>query len=313
MKWSEYTEEQKEKYRAKAREYKKHNKDKINQQRKEYDKEYFKSLTPEQKEKRKEYNKKIRLKQKELKPVKIKNKVIKKIKPTYNETFIQKALLKHNGIYDYSFSNVINSKSKIKIKCSIHGLFKQIANDHLQGYGCPKCGGTSKLNTTNFIEKAINKHGNKYDYSLTEYFNIKTKVNIICPIHGLFEQTPNNHLNGKGCRNCGLENGTWQYHIWENKGLKSSNFDSFKVYIIECWNDTEKFYKIGKTFKTINSRFKGKQFMPYNYKVLNEYMGTAQEISILENELKNKHKEHSYKPKNKFNGMYECFNKIIFD
>ena len=69
-----------------------------------------------------------------------------------------------------------NQICKIKIKCSIHGLFKQIANDHLQGYGCPKCGGTSKLNTTNFIEKAINKHGNKYDYSLTEYFNIKTKV-----------------------------------------------------------------------------------------------------------------------------------------
>ena len=45
-----------------------------------------------------------------------------------------------------------------------------------------------------FIQKAKSVHGNKYDYSLVEYVNSATKIKIICPIHGIFEQTPNNHL-----------------------------------------------------------------------------------------------------------------------
>jgi very-short-patch-repair endonuclease len=45
-------------------------------------------------------------------------------------------------------------------------------------------------------------HHNKYDYSLVEYINNKTKVNIICPIHGIFKQTPSHHLKGHGCSKC---------------------------------------------------------------------------------------------------------------
>ena len=48
-------------------------------------------------------------------------------------------------------------------------------------------------------------HGNKYDYSLTAYTNIKTKVKIGCPKHGIFEQTPSSHLNGKECFKCGID------------------------------------------------------------------------------------------------------------
>lgn len=51
--------------------------------------------------------------------------------------------------------------------------------------------------------------------------------------------------------------------------------------------------------------------MPYNYKVLNEYIGTCNEICKLEQELKNKHKKHSYKPKLNFCGSYECFNQLF--
>jgi hypothetical protein len=59
-----------------------------------------------------------------------------------------------------------------------------------------------KLTTKEFIEKAINKHNNFYDYSLVEYINAQTKVKIICPKHGLYEQQPNNHLFGQGCIKC---------------------------------------------------------------------------------------------------------------
>jgi Zn finger protein HypA/HybF involved in hydrogenase expression len=60
-----------------------------------------------------------------------------------------------------------------------------------------------KLTTRDFIERSRNIHGDKYDYSLVEYKNNSTKVKIICPIHGPFEQSPNHHLRGQGCKQCG--------------------------------------------------------------------------------------------------------------
>lgn len=62
---------------------------------------------------------------------------------------------------------------------------------------------TKKSNTDEFIKKAIKIHGDKYDYSLVDYKNNNTKVKIICPIHGVFEQIPRSHLIGINCYKCG--------------------------------------------------------------------------------------------------------------
>ena len=60
-------------------------------------------------------------------------------------------------------------------------------------------------NTQTFIEKAISIHGNKYDYSVTVYVRVDTNVQIICPEHGVFLQTPNNHIHAKrGCPKCSI-------------------------------------------------------------------------------------------------------------
>jgi hypothetical protein len=59
-----------------------------------------------------------------------------------------------------------------------------------------------KLTNDEFIVKAISIHGEKYDYSLSEYQNSKEKVKIICKNHGIFEQQPFNHILGKGCNMC---------------------------------------------------------------------------------------------------------------
>ena len=53
-----------------------------------------------------------------------------------------------------------------------------------------------------FINKANIKHNNYYDYSLVNYINATTKVKIICPKHGEYEQQPNNHLFGQRCIKC---------------------------------------------------------------------------------------------------------------
>jgi hypothetical protein len=60
-----------------------------------------------------------------------------------------------------------------------------------------------KLTTEEFINRANKIHKNKYDYSKSVFKNIRTKVLIICPIHGEFMQTPKNHMNGQGCPQCG--------------------------------------------------------------------------------------------------------------
>jgi len=58
------------------------------------------------------------------------------------------------------------------------------------------------MNTEEFIKKAKLIHGDKYDYSLVEYKGCNEKVKIICPTHGIFEQTARNHYRGSGCPKC---------------------------------------------------------------------------------------------------------------
>jgi len=63
-----------------------------------------------------------------------------------------------------------------------------------------------KLNNDDFIKKSIDLYGDTYDYSLVNYKKSNEKVKIICKKHGIFEQTPNNHLRGRGCNLCGMDN-----------------------------------------------------------------------------------------------------------
>lgn len=62
-----------------------------------------------------------------------------------------------------------------------------------------------RLTIQQFVERARKAHGDKYDYSKVEYINNSTKVCIVCPTHGEFWQKPNNHFQGKGCRDCQRE------------------------------------------------------------------------------------------------------------
>jgi hypothetical protein len=101
----------------------------------------------------------------------------------------------------------INNKTKVKIICNDHGVFEQIPNNHLNNQNCPVCASINKntnqySNIFEFIEKAKVVHGDKYDYSFVDYKSAIKKVKIICPEHGLFNQQPNNHLNGQNCPEC---------------------------------------------------------------------------------------------------------------
>ena len=120
------------------------------------------------------------------------------------EQFIKDARNIHGDKYDYSKVEYLGKEIKVCIICPEHGEFWQIPGSHLRGRGCPICAGRF-LNKDIFITKAKKIHGDKYDYSKVEYIDSKTKVCIICPEHGEFEQKPCHHLVGAGCKLCGLD------------------------------------------------------------------------------------------------------------
>jgi len=141
--------------------------------------------------------------------------------------FIKKSNEIHNYLYDYSLSKYINTKTKVKIICKEHGVFEQSPNNHItKKQGCPKCKGGIKLTINEFINRSREIHNNKYDYSLVNYININTKVKIICPKHGVFEQTPNCHLNqGYGCQKCSESKGEKQIRKFLEKNEIKYNYE----------------------------------------------------------------------------------------
>lgn len=155
--------------------------------------------------------------------------------------FIERARKVHGNKYDYSKVEYVNINTLVTIICKKHGEFKQRPGDHTKkGYGCPYCanelrGSDRKLTTEEFIEKAKAVHGNFYNYSKVKYVNSKTKVVIICPKHGAFEQSPNAHLHGYGCIECGFERTandsrlTKEEFISKARLIHSNKYDYSKV------------------------------------------------------------------------------------
>lgn len=155
----------------------------------------------------------------------------------YNqELFISKCKFKHNDIYDYSSTKFVSSNMKIDIICKKHGIFNQLAKKHLSGNGCPKCANENhRISQEEFLKRSIEVHNNKYNYDLVVYVNHSTKVQIICPDHGIFLQSPNNHMiHKKGCPSC---NGGVKYteEVFLQK-VKEVHGEKFK-YNITDWKD----------------------------------------------------------------------------
>jgi len=136
----------------------------------------------------------------------------KKISKT-TEEFKKEIYLKFGNKYNYNAINYLNNETKVDIICPEHGIFSITPNVLLLSkYGCPKCAieknsEKKKLTTEEFIKRAKEVHGNKYDYSLVKYSDSRIKVKIICSKHGEFEQIPNTHLNGSGCPKCRVSKG----------------------------------------------------------------------------------------------------------
>ena len=161
------------------------------------------------------------------------------------EEFIEKAKKVHDNKYDYSKVEYKNCDTEVCIICPIHGEFLQKPKIHLQGGNCQKCSANKRVSSQtkkldSFIREAKKVHGNKYDYSKVEYVNAKTEVCIICPIHGEFKQTPDNHLQGHGCKFClydklkNCRKSNKEEFIKKAKLVHGNKYDYSKVKYVNC-------------------------------------------------------------------------------
>lgn len=150
------------------------------------------------------------------------------------EDFISRSIDVHGNRYDYSKVDYINSLTKVDIECSIHGVFHQQPQYHMNGSGCPKCSiieqhEKQKKSIDDFISDSIKVHGDLYDYSMVEYVDSKSEVIIICKKHGEFHQSPNSHQRGTGCPNCNSSKG----ELFISQFLKENKIEFIEQHTFE--------------------------------------------------------------------------------
>ncbi|HAV6204968.1 TPA: hypothetical protein JI303_06520 [Acinetobacter baumannii] len=228
------------------------------------------------------------------------------------EIFIERAREIHKDKYDYEKTVYVYCKSEVIITCKIHGDYLQKPYLHLFGGGCHKCaivqGAISRSDTQEeFLKKATQMHGDRFNYEKVRYKNHRTQVDIICRIHGVFKQKPKDHLMGSGCKWCCAE----VIGFNRSKYIKvSQNYNGkAKLYIIKCFNDDEVFYKVGITVTPIEQRY-SKGAMPYEYEVVSIVEDEAGFVWDLEKRLHSLMKDIRYVPKQNFGGYTECFKAI---
>lgn len=115
----------------------------------------------------------------------------------------------HGNRFDYSLMKYESYGEPITVICKDHGQFKILPDCHKKGYHCKECTKIEKREktaktTSQVVEEFKSIHGDKFDYSLVEYINSRTKVKIICKKHGVFETYARTHMISKsvGCPKC---------------------------------------------------------------------------------------------------------------
>jgi G:T-mismatch repair DNA endonuclease (very short patch repair protein) len=124
--------------------------------------------------------------------------------------WIQRFKEVHGNLFDYSRVQYKGYKVPVEIGCELHGFFFQTPDNHYRGkQGCPKCKGkkireSKQLKLEVFLARARELYGDRFAYKKEQFSNVLTgTIQITCPLHGSFYQSPINHLAGKiGCRKC---------------------------------------------------------------------------------------------------------------
>ena len=224
------------------------------------------------------------------------------------EGFIKKAREVHGDFYDYNKTEYITSRKPLTITCPVHGDFTHKASSHLYGNGCKHCADDKRrMTTADFIEKAQKVHGDRFDYSMTDYHNAHGKLTVICKIHGEFQTKAYLHLQKRGCRKCKYLNhpGGYTYNLFrENRELART---TGIFYIVEYdFPGEQPFIKIGITRHDAYTRHKSHW---NRVTILLEKVMPLEEAFHYEQLLLHRPdiQEFRYVPRNLKAGVTECF------
>ena len=227
----------------------------------------------------------------------------------FENKFKANGLELYGGKYSYDNSIYVKNSIPLTIKCMLHNIdFNQRPSDHLAGkMGCSACKEIVNANQPQrqpksvdvFIEQAIIVHGEVFDYSEVDYQSTHILVKIICKKHNnAFMQSPAHHLYGQnGCEICKNKGFVWG----RDDFIKAYGHKQCTLYVLECFNNNERFYKIGITSKSVKARYHSHN-MPYEYKVVLDYKDTAENIWDLEYYFKQLFKPFYYSPNISFAG-----------
>ena len=120
------------------------------------------------------------------------------------EEFVRRCRERHGDAYDYSRVAYSAMSHTVSVICPTHGVFNPTAANHLhKGTRCPGCFGTPRQTTEQFIARAREIHGDRYDYQLVNYQGLTAPVTIVCPAHGEWTRAAGNHVTDRsGCPRC---------------------------------------------------------------------------------------------------------------
>lgn len=145
--------------------------------------------------------------------------ISKKLKGISNKTTQEYAKECKQLGYDLPIESYVSNKVKIKHRCNNCGeIYEQNPDSHLHGKGCPKCA----IKTTTKAHEAYVQECNNLgiDLPIEKYVSNKTKIKHICKKCGnVYNQRPNNHLQGQGCPICKQNRKTTQSYIGDCKRL----------------------------------------------------------------------------------------------
>ena len=228
--------------------------------------------------------------------------------------FIKRSKIKFGNMFNYVNTNYEGRHVKLSITCPVHGEVMITPTVHLSDKhcGCMECQLENRKDTlTNFISKANSVHKNKYDYSYAIYKNSRTKLKIICPEHGEFEQTPNSHIHSaNGCPKCGMN---VKIESFKNSKVNDKNLNY--IYILEIHSENEKFYKIGITYQKPKKRIEHIKCTSNKKYIANLIWSTGKNVTTynaveIEKNMSKIFSNKKYIPQHSFSGYTECY---IFD
>ena len=191
----------------------------------------------------------------------------------------------------------------------------------------------AKLTTEEFIKKAREVHGDRYDYSKVEYVDSKTDVCIICPEHGEFWQRPSHHTAGHGCTKCASDVNSAKMRVWteekcreeaslfsDMKSFRTKSKDAYHAALKHHWlknytwlsykidvskrKKTRKLYTQDEIIERLRSIFGDR----YSYdKVVYKAMKVPITLVCHEKDVNGvEHGEFSMRPDNIFSGKQAC-------